>query len=709
MRHIASIIPAILLLCAPMASAKTAVKVEKYRVKSETSFAIITDSRTLEECSDELRSYKDVLEKEGLGTYIISADWTSPDEVKAQIRKIAGKKPRLEGVVFVGDVPVVMVRGGQHMTTAFKMNEETFPIFESSVASDRFYDDFDLDFEFIAKDTVRSNTFYYRLTEKGAQHLDPDIYSARMKVPQVMSGDKYEIMRRYLRKVVAAHEEQNPLDDITFFAGHGYNSDCLTIWRQKPVVFREYFPYAFDKASHNRFLNFREKKVMKWNLLSEVARPDVDLFVFSEHGAFDTQYINGSGETSSTGENIEYLKRQFSLMYRRYYKGGRDEQAYLHEVDSIFHMPAEIYSDSLVRVYKTADSLETANMNIYLPDIMKGRSSAKMIIFNACYNGSFHNPDGYVAGCHVFGDGGSIVAQGNTINVLQDKWEDKLIGYLSIGERVGMWQKEVPYLESHLIGDPTYRFTAHDKAEAEMARKLHHDLVFNEGNASVWEAYTRSDNALLRSAGITHLVKADLAEGHSRAKELLDDPSWIVRIHAYNAVFVNPDADCGEVVRKGLDDIYELVVRTSAKTAGNIGDTSLVKDLEAFVDAHPEMQRAGEYAAVDAISVLTPARWEKTVARCADKSLSASRRISDLRLFRNNRANCAVDTLLGIVADSDDDLAVRKVACEALGWYRESLLRGKISDSLTEIQKEQKLPKELSAELTKTVKRLAWK
>ena len=49
---------------------------------------------------------------------------------------------------------------------------------ESSVPSDRFYDDFDLSFDFICRDTVETDVFYYRLSEDGAQHLRPDIYSS---------------------------------------------------------------------------------------------------------------------------------------------------------------------------------------------------------------------------------------------------------------------------------------------------------------------------------------------------------------------------------------------------------------------------------------------------------------------------------------------------------------------------------------------------
>ena len=707
MKNMRHYIIAAALSCALSLTASAQVKIDKCGIKSRTSFAVITDSGTYAKCGEELKAYKQVLEEEGLGTWIVSADWSSPDEVKAEILKLASGKPTLEGIVLVGDVPIVMVRQGQHMTTAFKMNEEIYPIFESSVASDRFYDDFGLKFDFIKRDSLNTDLFYYRLSEEGEQHLRPDIYSARMKVPAVMKGDKYEIMRKYLSKVVKAHREENPLDELTYFAGHGYNSDCLTIWRQKPLVFREYFPYVFDKASHNRFLNFREDKVMKWNLLSEVARPDVDLFIFSEHGAYDTQYINGMPVPESISDDVEQLKRSLASSYR-YYRRRNQEAEFLHEVDSLFHITKEAFTDSLLTAYHRADSIETRDINIYLDDILKGHSRAKMIVFNACYNGSFHNPEGYVAGCHIFGDGESIVAQGNTINVLQDKWEDKLMGYLSIGERVGMWQKEVPYLESHLIGDPTYRFTPHSKAEAKMRDRLHDDLVFNAGNASVWEKYTGSAEPILRCAGITHLSYIDAKGAHARAAQMLDDESWTVRLHAFNALCADPDGNCSEYVRKGLGDIYELVARTSVKMASVLGDTTLVKDVEAFRKAHPEMLRASDYAAEDAVNVLTGTEYyRQCIANASDRSLAANRRVNAIRTFRNSRYVPAIDTLVAIVTDSSDDSYVRTVACEALGWYTQSNARNGIISSL-EKAVENAGSDRVAAEMKKTVKRLRW-
>lgn len=698
------------IFCGIASIAAAQVKVEKCGVKSPTAFAIITDSETLSKCAEEFHAYKQVLEEEGLGTYIISADWKGPEEVKAEILALVRKKPRLEGVVFAGDIPIVKVRQGQHLTTAFKMNEEAWPMEESSVPSDRFYDDFGLSFDFICRDTVETDVFYYRLSEEGAQHLRPDIYSARMKVPAVMKGDKYEIMRKYLRKVVDAHRQNNALDNLTFFAGHGYNSDCLTLWRQKPIVFREYFPYVFSQASHNRFLNFREDRHMKWNLLSEVARKDVDLFVFSEHGAPDTQYINESKVADNLDEDMDYLRRSLAESYKYYAGKGHGEDFMKEAVEQEYRLSRKDFSDSAMAAYAAADSLEYAQANIFLDDIMKGHSNAKMIVFNACYNGSFHNREGYVAGCHVFGDGECIVAQGNTVNVLQDKWEDKLMGYLSIGERVGMWQKEVAYLESHLIGDPTFRFTPHDKAEEKLRDKLHNDLVFNELNPSVWEKYTYSDNSLLRCAGITHLGYIDAKAAHKRAAEMFGDPSWTVRIHAFNTLATDPDADFATYVRIGLEDIYEVVARNSVRMAAALGDISLIPDVKAFKKAHPEMVRASGHAADDAVALLSgTGHYSKSTEGAADKEKPVKKRVNDIRTFRNGRSIFAVDPLLHIVGDASDDLYVRTVACETLGWYEQSVRRSEIIESLSGmLVNGTDIPQQIQAEIKKTIKRLSW-
>ena len=195
--------------------------------KATGTFAIFIDNASYTACKAEVDAYHDQLVSEGLNAVVLAADWATPEQVKTRIAALAKKKPALEGMVFIGNIPVVRVRQGQHMTTAFKMNENTFPMIESSVTSDRYYDDPALDFEFIGRDSL--GHFYYNLTEKGAQHVQPAWYSGRILVPADYPGDPADVLRRYLKKVVAAHkkvqEEGDPLDHFLFFAGHGYNSD----------------------------------------------------------------------------------------------------------------------------------------------------------------------------------------------------------------------------------------------------------------------------------------------------------------------------------------------------------------------------------------------------------------------------------------------------------------------------------------------------
>lgn len=110
-------------------------------------------------------------------------------------------------MVFVGDIPIPMLRKAQHMTSAFKMDEKNNDWRDSSVPSDRFYDDFDLQFDFLKQDSVENNFFYYNLAIKSPQQIRCDIYSARVKA--VDNGEEpHAQISRYFKKVVAEHQDK---------------------------------------------------------------------------------------------------------------------------------------------------------------------------------------------------------------------------------------------------------------------------------------------------------------------------------------------------------------------------------------------------------------------------------------------------------------------------------------------------------------------
>ena len=162
---------AIVLLLPFILQAKVAV--EKPRSKQPTAFAIVVDQATYDKTAPQIHAYRDVLEADGLSTYILRDNWQTPEQVREQLialmRKTAKRSP-LEGVVFVGDIPIAMVRNAQHLTTAFKMDEDNFPMIQSSVPSDRYYDCPDLQFELIARDTTDRLLSYFNLACDSPQH-----------------------------------------------------------------------------------------------------------------------------------------------------------------------------------------------------------------------------------------------------------------------------------------------------------------------------------------------------------------------------------------------------------------------------------------------------------------------------------------------------------------------------------------------------------
>ncbi|MDE6371035.1 MAG: HEAT repeat domain-containing protein, partial [Duncaniella sp.] len=299
----------LILAAATCAGAWADVKIDKpVKGGNPTAFAIITDKATYEATAPAMKRYRDAVEADGLDTYIVSDEWADPTAVREAIKKLYASEPRLEGMVLVGDVPVAMVRNAQHFTTAFKMDEDNFPIHESSAPSDRFYDCLDLEFRFLQPDTTDSALFYYELTEDCPQKLEPTFYSARIRYPKERGGDKYEAISRFLDKAAKAKADMKNdyIDRVVSFNGHGYNSDCLIAWMDEEKAYRENFPEAFKTATGFKHWNFRMAEPMKYRLMEELERPGTDVFMFHEHGGPTTQYINGYGEAKTLDERLHH-------------------------------------------------------------------------------------------------------------------------------------------------------------------------------------------------------------------------------------------------------------------------------------------------------------------------------------------------------------------------------------------------------------------
>ena len=280
----------------------------KPTVKVRTSsFAIITDRQTWKQCTDELKAYQAALDAEQLPTFIVYDDWKNPEAVKSAIRRLY-KKEKLEGVVFVGDIPIAMIRKAQHLTSAFKMDEAN-DWFDSSVPSDRFYDDLHLKFDFLKEDSLKQGYFYYDLSVDSPQEIKCDLYSARIK-PVKGGGDRYRQLKRALTKIVAAHRESNKLDQFFSYTGEGSYSNSLTAWTPEAFTLREQMPQVFDREGRARFLRYSFSDYPKNDVINMLKRKELDVAIFHEHGTPDRQYLSATPPTATLDEHIHAMQSE---------------------------------------------------------------------------------------------------------------------------------------------------------------------------------------------------------------------------------------------------------------------------------------------------------------------------------------------------------------------------------------------------------------
>ncbi|WP_290540480.1 HEAT repeat domain-containing protein [Alistipes sp.] len=713
--------------------------VEKPLRRHPTSFVIVVDRTTYGKTLPQLHAYRDALEADGLATYILCDDWQSPEEVRGELyglmRRTSRRAP-LEGAVFVGDIPIVLVRNAQHLTTAFKMDEEKFPINESSVPSDRYYDCPDLEFEPIARDSVNGLWFYRRLSPTSVQRLAPAFYSGRIRYPEQLGGDKYEGIARYLEKVVAERRRVDCLDHVVTYAGDGYNSDCLICWMDERIAMDENFPLTNTReASRLRQLNFRMDGYMKYRLFDELVRPEVDLFLFNEHGSPDAQHVGSHVTDPDSFEGIYgHIRDAYSwarIMEKR--RGGKADPEGLREsFKKEYHLTDAFFEKLEQTDSESSRPAGTLPRDIELEDLADLPVQPRLVLFNACYNGSFHKP-GNVAGYYLFGPGRTVVAQGNTVNVLQDRWTCEMVGLLSHAVRVGQYNRLIATLEGHVLGDPAFRFCPVVENDISQA------ITLWRNDASYWRALLESTpHADLKSLSLRML--ADL--GKITPGELLEivraEPCATTRMEALKLLGrFGDEATFEEGVRLGLNDRYELLRRNAATYAWQLGRPGLLPDLVGTLVNGDESQRvcylAWKGLLLSPRESVDPVLREVVAASTVEdrdsiqgvlrasldrnfrmkehdrkqlhdgKTLAA--RISALRSMRNNTYHEYVPDLLQLLAAPSEPLELRVQVAECLGWFVHTPRRREIIDTCRRLAARTGEPS-LKAELLQTALRL---
>ncbi|WP_126971915.1 hypothetical protein [Gynurincola endophyticus] len=664
-------------------------------VKTSSSFAIVIDNKTYEAVEKEVLAYKSSIEADGLGTYIISHNWKNPEEIREVLKKLykAPKSP-LEGVVFIGNIPVPMIREAQYLTSTFKM-VETIRWDRSSVPSDRFYDDFDLQFEFLKQDedSSRKNLFYYKIKAESPQYIEMDIYSARIKPPAENQQSSIEQIRNYLQKVVAVKKESNPLNNMIVSTGHGYNSNSTISWAGEVAAIRTTFPALFTKGHSIKFLNYRNADFMKNNLLTELRRENLDLAFMTGHGTATLQLLNGYPDASAPQPSMENVARYIRSKMRNAKEAGRN----LEEVKAGFQKSLGLndkwFEDAFIQEKIDEDSIFNDKLDMQTWDLQN--INARVAYLNSCLTGSFHLND-YLAGYYPFSNGKNVAAFANSVGVLQDLWSIQLLGILQHGVRVGHLLKKTAYLETHIMGDPTYHFQAPQQ-------KYYNSLMGSQtSSAKEWQKILKNGDADLQSYALTELFKTQPeAQFTSQLYNILTGhTNESVRTQAYFLLRRYENTDLKKLVTVALNDNYEYIQRKAAYDIAEQGDDELFKETLTHYINNQEMKRVIykldwsipffnntiSLPETDRLLKNDPDNKElhekltrkltyekqklsKMEDNLRNEKATDKELIADLRTLRAYRYHQLVPAALALAGNTKSAEQVRVAALEALSWF----------------------------------------
>ncbi len=695
------------------------------------SFAVVIDQESYTQAQKEVEAYMQSIKEDGLLPILLIDQWQHPDSIKAKLIKLYNTKHNpIEGAVFIGDIPIPMLRDAQHLSSAFKMKQSEKRYTRSSIPSDRFYDDFDLKFKYIKQDTVNSLYHYYSLTANSAHLLRPEIYTGRIK--PFNTEHKYEDLKAYLTKVVNVKKEDNRCDQVLYFAGHGYNSDCMIARIDENEMLRNQFTDLKGYKDNISFINHDMDDLVKERLLGEIQREDLDIAIFHHHGGDDAEYLNGMPIPGNTAENIEaikmYVRSKMSSAKRKGKSVEEAKQYFCKKLD----IPLDWFDDAFDPEVIKKDSTLYADVDMHINDVIKATPNVRMLILDACFNGSFHL-DEYIAGAYIFNNGKTIVVQANSVNSLQDKWATEFIGMLGIGMRFGAWSKQEAYLETHVMGDPTYHLNSPKSSWI--------NSVYHNNKVKFWNDQLKSPYPCVQAFAVRKLYENNAPNLSAKLLEIYKtSPYPGVRNEALRMLTACNDDNFIECLKLAVDDSSELVRRNATYLIGDSGDPRLAEAiikaairnntsrrvafacreslgffdqdllLKEFEKQFNKMNYANpEKAKEDILKTIKRSKksHDSSVEEILNPETEEKWIINDIRSLRNSPSHPHVDTLCNYLLNNAPNDKIKLTLIEAFGWFNISYKKPIIIETCKKIAQDNSQSEIVRIEAKKTINRLS--
>jgi hypothetical protein len=418
--------------------------------------------------------------------------------------------------------------------------------------------------------------------------------------------------------------------------------------------------------------------------------------LFHHHGGPTTQYLNGSENGSDVKLSTENIKRYLRSRIKRLMR-KKDQETAINECVAEYKVPREWCEEVMTEAYAKEDSIYTANMDIFAEDIHKLTPHARFVLFDACYNGSFHQKDNMV-GAYIFAPGKTIATMGCTVNTIQDKWPDEFLGLMAEGMRIGQFTRFTCFLENHLAGDPTFHFVPNGSLNMD----INQAIVLKEGDVNFWKKQLTSPSADMQAMALRQLEMANYKDIVPLLQNsYFESDKFVVRLEAMRLLVLNHPEDSYGVLQVALNDTYELIRRyateycelsCSPEVVTAWAESVLMRGhekrhsfrvgsaMDAFANtkAKAELERlANEWTWYDRSKVdafikrmgTNKVSLDKDIAIITNPGSTDKQISSEISIYRNNPITPAIDPLLMILKDEKRGEELRVAAAETLGWY----------------------------------------
>lgn len=551
-----------------------------------------------------------------------------------------------------------------------------------------------------------------------------------------MSADdasKYDKLRAYLQKVVALKQNTNPADQLLYFSGQGYVSESMMARIDEKLALVENFPWTRIQQNGIEYIDHKRDAAVKYRLMSELQRNDLDIAILHHHGDVEIEYMNDLPEPQTTKDQVEGIKLYLRETMRHAREKGKNTDSIQLVLSKRFDdLPASWFEGSFDPEITQKDSLFLRSLDLYIEDFDNYTPNARFIVLDACFNGSFHK-DKYIAGAYISGKGNTMAVLANSVNVLQEKWTDRYLGLVGLGMRVGRMAMENPYLEGHLIGDPTFHFA--------VPVSLGFDIneVLSTKNAAWWKKQLNSSYPALQAMALRQLSDG----GQMNSKQLLDkfmsSPSDIVRMECLVLLSEYDDDNFIRCLDLAVSDSYEMIQRFAINMIARNGDDRLVPALIRAAIRNNTAERI-EFNVKQALALLpekaltaefqkqfNPSlyvesekaeqgikraievnsnRWLKDISSIyADDSLTVNQRLGRIRYLRNYNVHSQIPQLLEYLQKTDNE-PVQVSLLEALGWFRMSCRHNEISQVAQAMGQDSRYSQAVRDEALKTYNRI---